>query len=406
MRQARTIVVGGMFLAALAALLAGQAVLERALAEQNGAQAPLFEVDPLWPKPMPNHWVLGNAIGVWVDDQDVVWIINRGSATLADNERALELKAGDCCAGAPPVLAFDASGNLVRHWGGPAAGYDWPASNHGIFVDHLGSVWIGGNGPGDSHILKFTKDGKFLKQFGKPDARRSGTNAQKQASYAGGSNDPSNFGRVAKIFVDGKTNEAYVADGYLNKRVAVLDGTAGSMKRYWGAYGAKPDDADLGRYDPAAPPAKQFRNPVHCADLSNDGFVYVCDRVNNRLQVFRPDGTFVKEAFLAKNTRASGSVWDVAFSRDPQQRYLYVADGINNRIYVLQRDTLEVLTSFGDGGRQPGQFYGVHSIAVDSKGNIYTTETWEGKRLQKFVFKGVGRVPAAHQGVVWPRRPQ
>ncbi len=406
MERKRHVLVGCTLLGLLAMLGVAQAVLERAAAQPSGVQAPRFEVDPFWPKPLPNHWVLGNAIGVWVDDQDVVWIINRGSATLADNEKALELKTGECCAGAPPVLAFDAAGNLVRHWGGPGAGYDWPASNHGIFVDHLGQVWIGGNGPGDSHVLKFAKDGKFLAQYGRPAARRGPPNAQGQPTYVGGSNDAANFGRVAKIFVDPKTSEAYVADGYLNKRVAVLDGKTGQLKRYWGAYGNKPDDANLGAYDPDAPPAKQFRNPVHCADLSNDGFVYVCDRVNDRLQVFRPDGTFVKETFLAKRTRASGSVWDVAFSKDPAQRYLYVADGINNRIYVLQRDTLDVLTSFGDGGRQPGQFYGVHSIAVDSKGSIYTTETWEGKRLQKFVFKGVGPVSSPHQGVVWPRPPR
>jgi sugar lactone lactonase YvrE len=122
--------------------------------------------------------------------------------------------------------------------------------------------------------------------------------------------------------------------------------------------------------------------------------------------VFKPDGTFVKEAFIAKNTRASGSVWDIAFSRDPQQRFLYVADGMNNRIYILLRDTLEVLTSFGDGGRQTGQFYGVHSIATDSQGNLYTTETWEGKRLQKFVYKGMAPVTTTDQGVVWPRQPK
>jgi DNA-binding beta-propeller fold protein YncE len=404
MARTRNLVVAGTFIGLLALLAVTQAVLERAVAQQQGGvQAPMFEVDPLWPKPLPNHWVLGNAIGVWVDDQDVVWIINRGSATLAANEKALELKAGDCCAGAPPVLAFDAAGNLVRHWGGPGQGYDWPASNHGIFVDHLGQVWIGGNGPGDSHIVKFTKDGKFLAQYGRPAARRGPPDAKGEPTFTGGSQDPENFGRVAKIFVDPKANEAYLADGYLNKRVAVLDAKTGKMKRFWGAYGNKPDDANLGAYDPDAPPAKQFRNPVHCADLSNDGFVYVCDRVNDRIQVFRSDGTFVKEAFIAKGTKASGSVWDVAFSKDPAQRYLYLADGINNRVYILQRDSLEVLTSFGDGGRQPGQFYGVHSIAVDSKGNIYTTETWEGKRLQKFVFKGVGPVTSTHQGVVWPK---
>src|SRR5262245_7856321 len=181
---------------------------------------------------MPNHWLLGNAIGVWADDQDTIWIIHRGSDTLAANEKALELKAGDCCAGAPPVLAFDKQGNLVRHWGGKGAGYDWPSSNHGIFVDHLGNVWIGGNGTGHSHIVKFTKDGKFLAQYGKPNARQSGSNAQGQPTFVGGSKDPNNFGRVAKIFVDPKANEAYLADGYLNKRVAVLDANTGAMKRF------------------------------------------------------------------------------------------------------------------------------------------------------------------------------
>ena len=389
----------------LTSLGVAHALLARDAARQDGVDAPRFEVDPLWPRPLPNHWVLGQAIGVWVDDRDLVWIINRGSATLANNERALELKAGDCCAGAPPVLAFNAAGDLEHHWGGPGPGYDWPASNHGIFVDHLGNVWIGGNGAGDSHIVKFTRDGRFLQQFGHPGARERGTSADGQPTYAGESTDRVSFGRVAKVTVDPRTNEAYLADGYLNKRVAVIDGATGAMKRYWGAYGNEPDDADLGPYDPDAPPARQFRTPVHCADLSNDGLLYVCDRVNNRLQVFKPDGTFVREALLAPRTRASGAVWDVAFSSDEAQKYLYVADGINNRIYVLERATLELPTSFGTGGRQPGQFYGVHSIAVDSKGNIYTTETWEGKRLQKFVFKGVGRV-TTDQGVVWPRPPE
>ena len=197
----------------------------------------------MWPRPLPNHWLLGNAIGVWADDQDHIWIVHRGSDTLANNEKGLELKSADCCSGAPPVLEFDAQGNLVRSWGGPGNGYDWPASNHGIFVDHTGNVWIGGNGPGDSHVVKFTRDGKFLAQYGKPNARQSGKNAQGQPTFARGSNDPENFGRVAKIFVDPKANEAYLADGYFNRRVAVLDAATGKMKRYWGAYGSKPDDS-------------------------------------------------------------------------------------------------------------------------------------------------------------------
>jgi DNA-binding beta-propeller fold protein YncE len=408
MKRKGNFLVGATLLALLVALGVGQSMMQRAAAAQQSGtvQAPRFEVDPMWPKPLPNHWVLGNTIGVWVDDQDVIWTINRSSASLADVEKALDLKNGECCAGAPPVLAYDRAGTVIRHWGGPGQGYDWPSSNHGIFVDHAGSVWIGGNGPGDSHILKFTKEGKFLMQIGKPNARQvPGATPTAKPTYRGGSSDPMNFGRVAKITVDAKSNEAFISDGYLNKRVAVLDATSGKMKRFWGAYGSKPDDADLGPYDPNAPPAKQFRNPVHCADLSRDGLLYVCDRVNDRLQVFKPDGTFVKEVFLAKNTKAAGSVWDLAFSRDPQQRYIYIADGINNRVYVVQRDTLELLTSFGDGGRQPGQFFGVHSLATDSQGNLYTTETWEGKRLQKFVFKGVGPV-SRNQGVLWPRSTQ
>jgi DNA-binding beta-propeller fold protein YncE len=218
-----------------------------------------------------------------------------------------------------------------------------------------------------------------------------------------GSNDTENFGRVAKIWVDPKTNEAYVADGYKNKRVAVLDADTGVMKRYWGAYGNKPDDADLGKYDPSAVPPKQFRNPVHCVERSNDGMVYVCDRQANRIQVFKPDGTYVKEAHFARQTLGSGSTWDLAFSKDPQQRFIFLADGTNEKIRVILRETMMELTNFGDGGRQPGQFFGVHSIATDSKGNIYTTETYEGKRLQKFVYKGMAEVQRT-QGTVWPKR--
>jgi DNA-binding beta-propeller fold protein YncE len=380
--------VGGL----LVALGISQAVIDRSLAQTPHAtvQAPRFEVDPLWPRPLPNHWLLGRTIGVSVDSQDHVWIIHRAETLDAKEVGAAQSPAtSECCLPAPPVLEFDSAGNLVGHWGGPGQGYEWPLENHGITVDYKDNVWIGGSGKGDSQILKFTRGGKFLMQFGR---QNKGT----------GSNDPQNFGRVAKIFVDRRTNEAYVADGYGNKRVVVLDADTGKFKRYWGAYGNKPDDTDLGRYNPADPPAKQFRNPVHCAELSEDGLVYVCDRQNDRIQVFKADGSFVNEVFIAPKTLGDGSVWDVAFSKDPQQRYLYLADGKNEKVYVIERKNMKVLTSFGDGGRQPGQFYAVHSIATDSKGNIYTTETYEGKRVQKFVFKGVGSVPAV-QGTPWPK---
>ncbi|MBT3711580.1 MAG: hypothetical protein HOG19_19210 [Gammaproteobacteria bacterium] len=360
------------------------------LSQAASIKAPAFEVDPYWPQPLPNHWVLGSAIGVGVDSRDHVFVIHRRNSF---NERteigaATDPKTAECCIPAPNILEFDPEGNLVNSWGGPSDDYDWPSSNHGLTLDHKDNVWIGGNGGTDSHILKFTRDGKFLMQLGKPDQGID-------------SHSTTNFGRVAKISFDAAANEAFVADGYANKRVAVLDADTGKFKRYWGAYGNEPDDTNIGRYSPEDPPAQQFRNPVHCADPSNDGLVYVCDRANDRIQVFKTNGTFVKEKFIAPLTLGDGSVWDIAFSKDRAQKFMYVADGKNMKVYILDRKSLEVLTSFGDGGRQPGQFFAVHSIATDSKGNIFTTETYEGKRVQKFKYKGVKRVKEKNQGVPW-----
>ncbi len=289
------------------------------------------------------------------------------------------------------MLPRRAAGAGVRPGRQPGAPLGRAGPGHGIFVDHKGNVWIGGNGEKDAHVLKFTKDGKFLMQTG-----RLGGNK--------GSNDLENFGRVAKIFVDAKTNEAYFADGYLNRRVAVVDADTGKIKRYWGAYGNRPEDGPNGTFNPDAPPSQQFRNPVHCADVANDNLVYVCDRQGNRLQVFTTAGKFVKEQWYARRSGREGSVWDIAFSKDAQQRYIFMADGRNQKVRIIVRDTLEELTAFGEGGRQPGQFYGVHSIATDSKGNLYTTETYEGKRLQRFIYKGIGPVRKGSQGVVWPSR--
>jgi hypothetical protein len=393
--QRRKIVLGGILLGLTAALGVGQSKLQAAIAAR-AVDAPRFEVDPLWPKPLPNHWLLGMTIGIGIDARDHVFIVHRGDSTL--NQRT-EVGAdanppiGECCRSAPPVLEFDPEGNLVNSWGGPGQGYDWPSSNHGIGIDDKGNVWIGGNGsnPTDSHILKFTHDGKFLAQYGK-------------AKMPANSNTTEHFGRVAKVSFDARAGEAFVADGYANKRVAVVDISTGAIKRFWGAYGNVPSDSNYGRYNPDAPLIPQFRTPVHCAEPSNDGMVYVCDRPNDRIQVFTKAGKFVKEVRIAPKTLGDGSVWDIAFSRDPQQKYMYLADGKNERVYVMDRQSLEILTQFGDGGRQPGQFFAVHSIATDSKGNIYTTETYEGKRLQKFVYKGIGPVTKMNQGVVWPSK--
>ena len=397
---------GAPFVALFVVLCAALAVQAGQSVPAATVRAPVFEVDPFWPRPLPNGWILGSVAGISIDERDHVWIVHRPQS-LGDNERGLERGFSACCAPAPFVLEFDPDGRLVNQWGGPGAGYDWPQSMHGITVDARGFVWLGGSGDDDAHILKFTRAGSFVRQFGKPGARRAANDQAGMPRWQPNSHDTAAFGRVAKITVDTEGNEAYVADGYLNKRVAVIDTETGAVKRYWGAYGGKPDDADLGAYDPAAPPAAQFRNPVHCAVLSRDGLVYVCDRVNNRIQVFRRDGTFVREAFVARTTHGArpgegGSVTDIAFSGDREQAYLYVADLLNARIRVLRRDTLEELTSFGGGGRQPGLFYGPHNIAADSRGNLYVVETFEGKRIQKFTYRGVRPVPR-DQGASWPR---
>lgn len=386
----RNLYTAGAVVAVLVALGCAEKALDGA-AQAQGKEAPMFEVDPFWPKPLPNQWILGSTIGIGVDSRDHIYIIHRRDTF---NERteigaATDPVKADCCIPAPNVLEFNSAGNLVNHWGGPGEGYTWPASNHGITIDHKDNVWIGGNGRSDSHILKFTRDGEFLAEYGTP-----GSDTDSSSLV--------NFGSVAEISIDAEANEAYVADGYRNKRVAVLDADTGEMKRFWGAYGNEPDDTNPGPFVPGQEPAQQFRNPVHCAQPSNDGLVYVCDRVNNRLQVFNTDGSFVREIFVKPNSLGDGSVWDISFSPDPEQTFIYLADGTNRKIYIIERETLEILTNFGAGGRNPGQFFAVHGLVTDSQGNIYTTETYEGKRVQKFTYKGMGPVTVMDQGTPWP----
>ena len=362
---------------------------ESASAANNGRQAPYFEVDPFWPQPLPNKWILGSTIGVAVDDRDHVYIVHRNDdGNFATQEIGIDNGIAECCTAAPPILEFDPSGSLVNAWGGPGDGYTWPASNHGIEIASNGDVWIGGNGGGDSHVLVFTKDGQFLREIGLPGEPTD-------------SNSTEHFSRVAEIAIDSGTNEAYFADGYGNKRVAVVDAATGAFKRYWGAYGNRPSD-DRVTYTPGEPLPQQFVGPVHCAEPSNDGLIYVCDRGADRIQVFRPDGTFVKEAQIAAETVGAGATWDIAFSQDDQQEFIYVADGSNMKVHVVDRDSLEVLYVLGEGGRQSGLFYGTHSIVTDSKGNFYTTETYEGKRIQKFQYQGLRSLDQIQSGPAWP----
>ncbi len=335
------------------------------------AEVPRMQVDPFWPKPLPHNWILGQVSGVAVDGQDNVWIIQRpGSLTADEKGAALHPPRSICCVPAPPVIQFDPAGNVLRAWGGPARGHDWFESEHGIYVDPKGFVWVGGNGAADAQVLKFTREGVFVLQIGHP-AR--GT----------ASNDVTRLGRPADVAVDAAANEVFIADGYGNRRVIVFDADTGAYKRHWGAYGGRPADVAQ-HYDPHGAAPRQFGTPVHCVKLARDGLVYVCDRQNDRIQVFHRDGSFVSEWRIAPDTLGMGSVWDLALGADAGQSLLFNADGENNQVRILRRADGMVLGAFGRSGRQAGQFHWVHNIAVDSKGNVFTTEVDNAKRVQRF----------------------
>jgi DNA-binding beta-propeller fold protein YncE len=331
---------------------------------------PRFAVDPAWPKPLPGNWILGQVAGIATDKDDRIWIVHR-PASLVDDEKGAMANppTTKCCRPAPPVLQFDAQGNLLRSWGGPGAGYDWPDNEHGIFVDNAGNVWVGGNGNKDQHILQFTPDGKFMRQLGKPGA-------------IGGSNSAGALGRPAHMVID--SNELYVADGYANRRVVVFDAQTLAYKRHWGAYGERPHDDKLPPYDPRAALQRSFGNPVHCVRVSNDGLVYVCDRANDRIQVFEKGGQFVREFRVEPETLQNGSVWDLVLSEDRAQKYIFVADGANMQILVVDRADGKVLDRFSRPGRMAGELKWIHNMAIDSKGNLYTAEVGTGRRAQKF----------------------
>jgi len=339
-------------------------------------ETPKFKVDPFWPKELPNNWIMGQVGGMAVDRHDHIWVLQRPSLDTVDELGAAQTPPeSQCCFGAPPVLVFDAQGNLLQSWGGPGEGFDWPKREHGIYVDNDDNVWISGAGAGDRHILKFKNDGHFLMQIGHPSAD------------AANSMRTDILGLPAGMEVDAEAREIYIADGYLNKRVVVYDSDKGTFKRLWGAYGNPPNDVDPGAYNPAAPPGQQFRNPVHCVHISRDGLVYVCDRMNDRMQVFTKQGKFVKELFVRPQTLGRGSIWQFAFSTDENQKFLLVADGENNVIWTLRRDDGTVVGQTGHNGRNAGQFHWVHQIVSDLQGNLYTGEVDTGKRIQRFVLQ-------------------
>ena len=361
---------------ALAVLQAAATALERAA--QDTAAVPRFEVDPTWPK-LPPQWILGQVSGVAVDARDHVWVLQRPWSINSDEKK--QNPAAECCEAPPPVMEFDSAGNYLRGWGGEPAdhSYEWPADEHGIHVDYKGNVWVSSaGGPRlkertENFLLKFTPDGKLLMQVGR-------------RGMSKGSLDTKNFNNAADIWVHPPTNEVFVADGYVNRRVIVLDADTGAFKRMWGAYGNTPDDSTPQVFTPEGPGPQQF-NTVHGVKVSNDGLVYVNDRLNNRLQVFTLSGTFQKEIFIERPTRLLGTSFNTAFSPDREQRWLYLADAGNGRIHIFDRKSLKEVGAYGRIGRYAGQFVFMHNLATDSRGNLYVTEVGNGRRVQKLVLR-------------------
>jgi len=343
-------------------------------AEAQAGPTPHYEVDPFWPT-MPEQWTLGQVSGVAVDSRDHVWVLQR-PWSLGGDELARDSSA-TCCRPAPPVMEFTPDGTFVQGWGGPGDGYEWPADEHGIHVDFNDNIWISSaGGPRlrdqvENHLVKFTRDGRFLLQIGHRGASE-------------GSLDTLNLNNAADMFVYRPTNEVFVADGYVNRRVVVFDADSGKYKRMWGAYGGLPNDSVSNAPQYEGPGAAQF-NTVHGIRVSDDGLVYVADRLNNRVQLFALDGTFEREVFIERTTKLLGTAFSLAFSEDAEQRYLYVADAGNGRVHILDRQTLESRSQFGRIGRYAGQFVFLHNVAVDSRGNVYTAEVGSGRRVQKFL---------------------
>lgn len=364
------------FALALPLLFGAVFAAERGLAlfAAPAQDVPSYQVDPFWPT-LPSEWTLGQVSGVAVDARDHVWIVQR-PWSLESDEVAQNPEAA-CCTAAPPVMEFTPEGELVQAWGGEGDGYEWPADEHGIHVDYRGNVWISSaGGPRlrdrtENQLLKFTGSGEFLLQIGR-------------RGQSGGSQDTLNLNNAADMYVHPATNELFVADGYVNRRVIVFDADSGEFKRMWGAYGNPPDDDAPNTPQYEGPASEQF-NTVHGIRVSDDGMVYVADRRNNRVQVFSLDGAYQTEVFVERPTRLLGTAFSVGFSEDPDQRWLYVADAGNGKIRILDRTTLEEAGSFGRIGRYAGQFIFLHNVAVDSEGNVYTAEVGGGRRVQKFV---------------------
>ena len=345
---------------------------------QSSLRPPEFRVDPTWPT-LPNGWVLGEVTSVSVDRNDHVWVLHVPQS-IPEAQRANA---------APPVLEFDSDGKLLRSWGGPANGAEWLGREHGIFVDANDFVWLGGragwpraNPPGNSDdmIMKFTMAGKLVLQIG-------------HRGQSTGNLDTENVHQATDVFVDTQAKEVYVADGYGNNRVIVFDSETGRFKRMWGAFGHPPPPTFAPNVPTPQPQATPEGPPdfglPHAIKVSNDGIVYVADRINNRIQMFTREGKFLRQVRV---TNEGSTVVPVpagfAFSPDSNQQFLYVVDSGPMRIVIFDRKTMTQIGTVGMKGTMPGEFDIVHHMAVDSKGNLYTAEIVNNRRAQKFVLTG------------------
>jgi DNA-binding beta-propeller fold protein YncE len=353
---------------------------------------PVYKVDPFWPKELPHNWMIGHVEQIVPDRKGNIWVLNyTGSMESDDMGLAQKPPFSECCIPAPEVLEFDPEGNVLKGWGGKGYIPDWPEAVHAFYVDKKGNVWIAGNHAPDRQLLKFDNDGKLLLEIGRP------TRMKGRAAIVPPDNQSTTtLGAPSSIWVDEEANEVYVADGYINKRIVVFDSNDGAFKRGWGAYGIplnKLSNAKQAVYDPGdpyvptAPPQKDWRGAVVGLTASNDGLIYVCDRTSNRIQTFTKQGKFVKEFFVSKDTLGEGSTMALAFSSDPQQKYLFVGDGTNNVVWILDRQTGAVIDSFGHRGHNAGQFDYLDTIAIDARGDLYTGEVKYNNRLQKFILQ-------------------
>jgi hypothetical protein len=395
-------------LSALIVLAIGLAVVVQAQrpappsrdALRRASAGPGYRVDPFWPKPLPNKWAMQQIVDIYVDRDDHIWTINRRVDARPDElTAATNPPRGECCVLGPEILEFDPDGTVVNAWGGPNYHEGWPGRLQTIAVDRQKNVYLSGTTPGDG-IIEFTRDGKFVRDFGrrgpKIPADQVKPDNQQTAIFPPG---------IGSFELVEDAREIFISDGFLNKRILVYDLDTFAFKRGWGGHGIPLSDIDNNptpdyNVSGLPPDQMQFAPALHCVHFSRDGLVYVCERGSDRVQVFTKQGKFVRQWFVHPTTQSRGpncggiwsttappcgTVYHLALSSDPQQRYVFVADGTNNMVWIYNRSDGTLAGSFGGNGRYAGQLHWIDAVAVDSKGNVYTGEVEDGKRIQKFV---------------------